>query len=117
MTHEVCRMIQQRIYHTNRSNHIYKSPVLVGILSFLPGLGQVYVGYYRHGFIHGLIFALAIAFAQTLPAQGLNVMFRVMIPFFIFLISLTLYSERNCTIRYWMIYLKPNARMISISPD
>lgn len=29
-----------------------KSPVLAAVLSAFPGLGQVYVGYYRQGFVH-----------------------------------------------------------------
>lgn len=29
-----------------------KNPFYAGLLSFLPGLGQVYVGYYRQGFIN-----------------------------------------------------------------
>ena len=34
-----------------------KSPVLAGILSLLPGLGQVYVGYYVTGFVHIMVVA------------------------------------------------------------
>ncbi len=32
-----------------------KSPALAGILSMMPGLGQVYVGYYNQGFINMLV--------------------------------------------------------------
>lgn len=32
-----------------------KSPLLALVLSALPGLGQVYTGYYRRGFIHAII--------------------------------------------------------------
>lgn len=38
-----------------------KSPVLAGVLSLMPGLGQVYVGYYQHGFINVLVVASLIA--------------------------------------------------------
>jgi hypothetical protein len=38
-----------------------KSPILACFLSFLPGLGQVYVGYYRQGFLNILIFASAMS--------------------------------------------------------
>ncbi len=31
-----------------------KSPALASILSIVPGLGQVYVGYYQRGFIHAI---------------------------------------------------------------
>jgi hypothetical protein len=37
-----------------------KSPVLAAILSLLPGLGQVYVGYYVRGFINIVVVASAI---------------------------------------------------------
>jgi len=33
-----------------------KSPALAAMLSLMPGLGQVYVGYYRQGFVHLLVF-------------------------------------------------------------
>jgi len=45
-----------------------KSPLLACLLSVMPGLGQVYVGYYKMGFIHmavwGGVLALTIAAAQ-----------------------------------------------------
>jgi hypothetical protein len=34
-----------------------KSPILAAFLSCMPGLGQVYVGYYQRGFTHALIMA------------------------------------------------------------
>ncbi len=38
-----------------------KSPLLAAVLSFiLPGVGQVYVGYYQRGFIHAIVFALTL---------------------------------------------------------
>ena len=38
-----------------------KSPALACFLSIMPGLGQVYVGYYQRGFIHALVVASLIA--------------------------------------------------------
>lgn len=38
----------------------YKSPVLAGFLSLLPGLGQVYSGYYQRGIVHAIVFATLI---------------------------------------------------------
>jgi TM2 domain-containing membrane protein YozV len=38
-----------------------KSPVLACFLSLVPGLGQIYVGHYQRGFIHGITFAGLIA--------------------------------------------------------
>ncbi|MFQ5737400.1 MAG: LiaI-LiaF-like domain-containing protein [Acidobacteriota bacterium] len=37
-----------------------KSPVLATVLSLMPGLGQIYVGYYRQGFINILVVASLI---------------------------------------------------------
>jgi hypothetical protein len=51
----------QILYATRR-----KSPVLAAILSLLPGLGQVYVGYYMRGFIHIIVVASTI----TILANG-----------------------------------------------
>jgi LiaI-LiaF-like transmembrane region len=49
-----------------------KSPFLSSILSIVPGLGQVYVGYYQRGFIHiavaaGLITLLATDLGPLTP--------------------------------------------------
>ncbi|MCZ6725893.1 MAG: DUF5668 domain-containing protein [Acidobacteria bacterium] len=44
----------------------HKSPFLASLLSMVPGLGQVYVGYYQRGFIHVLVVASLI----TLLASG-----------------------------------------------
>jgi len=38
-----------------------KSPALAGILSLMPGLGQVYVGYYQQGFTYIVIVGMVIA--------------------------------------------------------
>jgi hypothetical protein len=43
-----------------------KSPVLACFLSLMPGLGQIYVGYYQRGFFHALGFAGLIAVLATL---------------------------------------------------
>ena len=46
-----------------------KSPVLACFLSLLPGLGQVYVGYYQRGFIHAAVFAGLVAAIAGLGEQ------------------------------------------------
>ena len=43
-----------------------KSPFLAGLLSLMPGIGQIYVGYYKLGFLHNVVFGTTIAFL----AQG-----------------------------------------------
>jgi hypothetical protein len=42
-----------------------KSPFLAGILSMMPGLGQVYVGYYQRGFAHAIVVASLIALLNS----------------------------------------------------
>jgi hypothetical protein len=46
-----------------------KSPALAAILSAMPGLGQVYVGYYQQGFAHVLVAGTLIV---LLSGHGLN---------------------------------------------
>jgi TM2 domain-containing membrane protein YozV len=43
-----------------------KSVVLAVVLSAMPGLGQVYVGYYPRGFTHALVVAGLIAFLTSM---------------------------------------------------
>ena len=42
-----------------------KSPVVAAVLSAFPGLGQVYVGYYRQGFVHIGAIALLIGILSS----------------------------------------------------
>src|SRR5512144_11793 len=44
-----------------RDDSRYKSPALATLLSLMPGLGQIYVGYYQQGFINILVVASLIA--------------------------------------------------------
>jgi TM2 domain-containing membrane protein YozV len=54
-----------------------KSPFLASFLSVVPGLGQIYVGYYQAGFIHALVFGGIIVMMVNeilealLPLQGI----------------------------------------------
>jgi len=61
-----------------------KSAFIAGVLSFIPGLGQVYVGYYRQGFINvavaGSVFSLSIAMDDS-TLLPLGLMFLI---FFLF---------------------------------
>ncbi len=47
--------------HARAADPRVKSPAIACCLSAMPGLGQVYVGYYQRGFIHVLIAASIIA--------------------------------------------------------
>jgi hypothetical protein len=42
-----------------------KSPLFASALSIMPGLGQVYVGYYQRGFIHAIVVSCLIAILTT----------------------------------------------------
>lgn len=44
----------------------YKSPALATVMSLMPGLGQIYVGYYRQGFINIIVVAGIIALLDSL---------------------------------------------------
>jgi TM2 domain-containing membrane protein YozV len=38
-----------------------KAPLFASFLSIMPGLGQVYVGYYQQGFIHAIVVSTLVA--------------------------------------------------------
>lgn len=63
-----------------------KSPMLAGLLSLLPGAGQIYVGYYKLGFVHNFVFGATVvflaaaentAFEPLAPALGIFLAFFV----------------------------------------
>ena len=58
-----------------------KSPALASFLSMMPGLGQVYVGYYRRGFIHAVIVASIITFLAS-DIGPLTPLFALFMAFF-----------------------------------
>jgi hypothetical protein len=49
-----------------------KSVVLACILSGMPGLGQIYVGYYQRGFIHAIVVGVLLALANLNPQMSLQ---------------------------------------------
>jgi TM2 domain-containing membrane protein YozV len=53
-----------------RQNGRYKSPVLATLLSLMPGLGQIYVGYYRQGFINVIVIAGLICLLSSWAIGG-----------------------------------------------
>jgi hypothetical protein len=59
-----------------------KSPILSGLLSLMPGLGQVYVGYYRRGFIHALVVASIITIVASGNVDALEPFFGLLLSFF-----------------------------------
>jgi hypothetical protein len=56
-----------------------KSTFIAGVLSLMPGLGQVYVGYYKRGFtnvlIAGSVFTFLLATGGSTPVTPLGIMF------------------------------------------
>lgn len=47
-----------------------KSPALACILSAMPGLGQIYVGYYQRGFIHAIVVAGMFFILNVVPESS-----------------------------------------------
>ena len=59
-----------------------KSPALACILSLMPGLGQVYVGYYTRGFVHIAIVGTLIAILADGAVRPLEPLFGIFLAFF-----------------------------------
>jgi hypothetical protein len=59
-----------------------KSPALAAFLSLMPGLGQVYVGYYQRGFIHAVVVAGIITLLAGNMVGQLIPMFAIFMAFF-----------------------------------
>jgi len=63
-------------------SHDQKSPLIACFLSAMPGLGQVYVGYYQRGFIHILVVGSTISFLSSGVPSGLEPLFGLFLAFF-----------------------------------
>lgn len=59
-----------------------KSPFLAGLLSAMPGLGQVYVGYYQRGFVHALVVAVLLSVVSSGDLEALTPLAVVFMSFF-----------------------------------
>jgi hypothetical protein len=64
-----------------REDPRYKSPALATLLSLMPGLGQIYVGYYQLGFINILVVASLIALLNR-GAGHLEPLFGLFLAFY-----------------------------------
>jgi len=64
-----------------------KSPALACVLSAMPGLGQVYVGYYLRGFVHAIVVAALMAILVSVEGRE-----SVIALFVMFLIFFWLYN-------------------------
>ncbi len=59
-----------------------KSPGLAYVLSVVPGLGQVYVGYYQRGFTHVIVVAVLITILSTGEFMALAPLLGIFLAFF-----------------------------------
>lgn len=59
-----------------------KSPVLALVLSLMPGLGQIYVGYYQQGFTNALIIGSLIALLSSNMMHGAEPLFGIFLAFY-----------------------------------
>lgn len=59
-----------------------KSPLLACVLSIMPGLGQIYVGYYQRGFIHIFVAATIITLVANEVAEPLMPLLGLFLGFF-----------------------------------
>ncbi len=61
-----------------------KSPVLALVLSLMPGVGQIYVGYYHQGFTNALVVASIVALLSSNMLRGAEPLFGLFLAFFWF---------------------------------
>lgn len=61
-----------------------KSLFLTGLLSLMPGLGHIYLGYYQRGFIHFVVFGSTISLASSGQLDGISPLLYTFLPFFWF---------------------------------
>ena len=59
-----------------------KSPALAAVLSMMPGLGQVYVGYYQRGFVHAAVIASLMTILASGAVERLTPLFALFMAFF-----------------------------------
>jgi hypothetical protein len=59
-----------------------KSPALACILSAVPGLGQVYVGYYARGFVHAVVTAALFTFLTSNTSETIMPLALIFMIFF-----------------------------------
>jgi TM2 domain-containing membrane protein YozV len=68
--------------HYMQSDPRQKSPFLAGLLSFMPGLGQIYTGFYQRGFIHAIVIASLITLLASDILDELTPLAAVFMAFF-----------------------------------
>jgi hypothetical protein len=105
---------QPRLQNFRSSDPRRKSPFFAGFLSLMPGLGQIYVGYYQRGFLHvlvaGSVLSLLIAGGNT----GNVAFFPLGI---VFLIFFELYNVIDASRRAVMYNLSLDGVEQAVLPD
>jgi len=81
MESEMNRDMRPRHPYEERNSQ-RKSPVLASILSLMPGMGQIYVGYYQQGFVFIGIFAGTVALLASGTMSGLEPILGIFLGFF-----------------------------------
>jgi hypothetical protein len=66
----------------SRAKRGYKSAALATILSMMPGVGQVYAGYYQQGFINIVVFASVIVALSSGMLRGFEPFLGIFLAFF-----------------------------------
>jgi hypothetical protein len=59
-----------------------KSPVLALVLSLMPGVGQIYVGYSQQGFTNAIIIASIVALLSSNHLRGAEPLFGIFLAFY-----------------------------------
>jgi len=59
-----------------------KQPLLACFLSLMPGLGQIYVGYYKRGFVNAIVVCTLITLLASDAVRGAEPLFGVFLAFF-----------------------------------
>ncbi len=72
----------QQDFRSAPNSRQHKSPLLATLFSCMPGLGQVYVGYYQQGFMNILIAAGTIALLASNAVSGMQPFFGTSLAFF-----------------------------------
>jgi len=74
--------LAERAPGLTRGTGLRKSPALAGLLSLMPGLGQIYVGYYTSGFVNILTVCALIVALSSSGFGGLEPFLGVFLSFF-----------------------------------
>ena len=69
-------------FPTPQSDPRTKSPALASFLSIFPGLGQIYVGYYPHGFFNAIVIGALIALLSADDLADLTPLAAMFMAFF-----------------------------------